>query len=445
MLARFTVANFLSFNNHQSLSLVSGSELKNRNRLFAASNMSLLKFGAIFGANAAGKSNVIKAMAYAHRLILEGTSSITNANQYYRMAAENKEKPSYFEFEIAIDGKLYAYGFEVIIAQKCITEEWLYALAKEGDHPLFVRNSIEGTYHYEKSLVPESLQNRFEIYLSDMKSVHTSLFLHEIVTDKSALYATQSQLCLLPEIYRWFIRLTLTSPSSSLSGYSLVPSMQSQKIGKAITHFATGISAVRFKPITSEQVEQLLPATHAQQFSQDLRACSHNGGDYQLQIGSRLLLLSCKEKQSQFFEIVFEHEDQLFSYEEESDGVRRLFDLLSVLVTSEAGTVFLFDEIDRSLHPQMTLQFIRTYLELAQEHDIQLVITTHESHLLDLSLLRRDEIFFVEKARDGSSVIYPFDQFEQQFDGKLEQAYLNGRYGGVPLFGEPYLPMKEEL
>ncbi len=82
---------------------------------------------------------------------------------------------------------------------------------------------------------------------------------------------------------------------------------------------------------------------------------------------------------------------------------------------------------------------------MAKTKNVQLVVTTHESLLLNLKLLRRDEIFFVEKNKEGASVIYPFDQFQEQFDAQLEQAYLTGRYGGVPFFESLYLPGEDEV
>ncbi|NCC65960.1 MAG: transporter, partial [Spirochaetia bacterium] len=258
MLARFTVGNFLSFNENQSLCLVAGSEERDTERLFKTEGLDLLKFASIFGANASGKSNVIKAMAFAQHLVLQGVGSIAAVNQFYRLNPANEEKPSYFEFEIVIDGLCYAYGFEVLIAQKRITEEWLYALSSEKERPLFTRNCIDGSYAYEPSLVPDSLRARFEICLSAMQQAHNVLFLHHIVTDKPALYEEEGALSLFFELHRWFVALTLANPSSSLSGYSLMAIKQPQEMGRAITHFATGISFVHFKPIGFEQVEQLV-------------------------------------------------------------------------------------------------------------------------------------------------------------------------------------------
>jgi hypothetical protein len=445
MLVRFTVGNFLSFNQRQSLAMLMGQTDHDDERLFAVQNLHLLKFAALFGANAAGKSNVVKAMAFAHRIILLGTSSITNIGQYSRQEHANRDRTSYFEFEIVVKDRLFAYGFELLLADRTITEEWLVELAPDHERTLFVRNTQTGTYSYDPSLVSEELRPRFEIYLSDMQSVVSVLFLHHIVTDKQALYQSDSQLSLLLDIHQWFVRLTLANPTSSLSGYSAIAVENPKELGSAITHFATGISKVRFTPISRSLVAERVPLVHQSQFEQDVSTCLAKQQAYRLQIGPRLFLLRYENGEPHFFEISFEHDGQEYSYEEESDGTRRLFDLLSVMVTAQPASVLVVDEIDRSLHPQLTLQFIRTYLQLASVRDLQLIITTHESHLLDLELLRRDEIFFVEKDGQGSSVIYPFDQFQEHFDNTLEEAYLNGRYGGVPRFSSMYVPQEVDV
>ncbi|MXI87556.1 AAA family ATPase [Sphaerochaeta halotolerans] len=152
MLVRFTVGNFLSFDTNQSLSLIADAHLGFGERVFTVDSVQLLKFGAIFGANAAGKSNVIKAMAFAHSMIKQGTAAIKNPEVYCRLKSENRSKPSYFEFEIALDDSLYAYGFEVIIAESVITEEWLVKLTKEKEQTLFARNTQKQTFVYDTLL-----------------------------------------------------------------------------------------------------------------------------------------------------------------------------------------------------------------------------------------------------------------------------------------------------
>ncbi len=162
-----------------------------------------------------------------------------------------------------------------------------------------------------------------------------------------------------------------------------------------------------------------------------------------LNLQGRLVFVSFKDGLPQFKEVMFGQsnvKDQWFSLGDQSEGTKRILDLLAVLVTSKEHSVCVIDEIDRSLHPQLTLHFAKTFLKLAKQRNIQLVITTHESHLLDLSLLRQDEIFFVEKDFTGSSTIFPFDRFKERFDKKIEKAYLDGRYGGVPVFETLFMP-----
>ena len=160
--------------------------------------------------------------------------------------------------------------------------------------------------------------------------------------------------------------------------------------------------------------------------------CDKNDKDcdqcgFRMNCNGRLIFVTFRDRAPVFTEITFEHFNVpgvYFSLAEESDGTQRLLDLLSVLFIQKENSVFVIDEIDRSLHPQLTMQFIKSFLKLAENKNIQLIITTHESHLLNLKLLRQDEIFFVEAGHSGESILYPFDKFKERFDKKIEDAYL---------------------
>ena len=143
--------------------------------------------------------------------------------------------------------------------------------------------------------------------------------------------------------------------------------------------------------------------------------------------------------------IQFEHlnSDNLFLLSEESDGTARILDLLEILLNN-ANKVFVIDEVDRCLHPQLTRKFIEIYLEYAKNHHTQLIVTTHESRLLDLNLVRRDEVWFIEKADCGNSKIYSLEEYNTRFDQKIDKAYLDGRYGGVPVFNSIFPNLGEE-
>jgi transporter len=143
--------------------------------------------------------------------------------------------------------------------------------------------------------------------------------------------------------------------------------------------------------------------------------------------------------------IQFSHEknDVFFSLDEESDGTVRLLDLLEILLSDDKKT-YIIDELDRCLHPSLSYKFIKTFLQKAEKFNIQLIVTTHESRLLDFDLLRRDEIWFVNKSSSGESDIYSLEEYNERFDKKIDKAYLEGRYGGVPIFSTVFPIEKED-
>ena len=104
---------------------------------------------------------------------------------------------------------------------------------------------------------------------------------------------------------------------------------------------------------------------------------------------------------------------------------------------------FVIDELDRRLHPCLTYQFVKTYLQICKNRNIQLIVTTHESRLLDFDLLRRDEIWFVNKDKNGESDLYSLEEYNERFDRKIDKAYLEGRYKGVPIFTTVY-PVEDD-
>jgi AAA15 family ATPase/GTPase len=122
--------------------------------------------------------------------------------------------------------------------------------------------------------------------------------------------------------------------------------------------------------------------------------------------------------------------------EEESDGTRRLLDLIPALHQSRRGSgVFFVDEIDRSLHPILARKFIEFFLRSGVGGQAQLIVTTHESSLLDQDLLRRDEIWFAEKDGAAATHLYSLSEFKVRNDAEIRKHYLQGRFGAIPFVG----------
>ncbi|EMW6352551.1 AAA family ATPase, partial [Enterococcus faecalis] len=149
-----------------------------------------------------------------------------------------------------------------------------------------------------------------------------------------------------------------------------------------------------------------------------------------LNTSQNIYIIQNNDEQFEYFELKFKHKNgTLYSLSEESDGTVRLIELFSVLFHNDEK-VFVIDEIDRSLHPLLTYNFIESFKK--QKSINQLIVTTHEDYILNLELLRRDEVWFVDKNFEGNSSMFSLEEFKERFDKDINTSYLNGRYGGIP-------------
>lgn len=127
-------------------------------------------------------------------------------------------------------------------------------------------------------------------------------------------------------------------------------------------------------------------------------------------------------------------EEVLFDINEESDGTQRLLDiapgLLDIFSTEKT---YIIDELDRSLHADITTSIFKAFLNNTSDIHSQLIVTTHETNLLDLELIRRDEIWFVQKNKQGESSLYSLEEYQPRFDKDVRRGYLAGRFGGIPM------------
>jgi len=121
-------------------------------------------------------------------------------------------------------------------------------------------------------------------------------------------------------------------------------------------------------------------------------------------------------------------------FQEESDGTQRLMNLMPALYhLKNSCKVYVIDEMDRSLHPLLSHSILKFFVETCPGGCQQLIVTSHETHLLDQELLRRDEIWFAEKDEHQQTQLSSLSEFGVRKDLKLERGYLQGRFGGVPI------------
>lgn len=438
MLKRFIVENFSSYRDESILELTAGRTEIHTNHLFNFSKqkVKLLKSAVIYGANASGKSNLIKAVEFAKNIIVDGLRGQESYKKYFRLDNRCHILPTQFEFELEIDNKFYSYGFSFLTNKKEIVEEWLFEIGKSSDELIFERkkNKIKlGKVFLKKS----AIKNRFEIYKEDIENQPTQLFLSEIANKN--LEFSESKI--LNDIYQWFSKkLVILHPNTP--NKTFVPIMNKhdllETLKKLLQHFDTGIEDIVLVEDDFEEVFRNVPVEIKIQIEKDLMKKETIANIIESSNGDFFIITKDEESQLKVQRLGLKHTqmaDDLFELKDESDGTKRLFDLIPLTIQFSNDSTVLIDEFDRSLHPKLAKTFLELFYETSSPKS-QLIVTTHESTLLDLTLVRKDEIWFTEKDKEGASKLFTLNQFKERYDKKIDKAYLSGKYGAIPIFKE---------
>ncbi len=436
MLVNFRIENFLSFNGVTTFSMTLGKSKLHQENILKNDPIDLLKFAAIYGANASGKSNFISGISFAQKTILEGLDKQLPSSLYNRNHEENKNRKSRFEFEFVLNEHIFSYGFSVLMSESKIVEEWLYDITKE-EIPVFTRSDvIEINYPYLN--LDQKNRVRLEVYAEDSSNNNTSLFLTSLNSGKNKLI-TEDGNTLFSDLFSWFRDvLEVVEPNQAAREFGLTYHNKDflEQLGTYLENSDTGVTNVVLEQ-TEDRLKGIPLGTEKQIREKIIMDLENDEDQENVEISalirtSKSIYLFIKENGDvNTYELKFEHGKERIKYalSEESDGTVRLVELFSVLYNNKEK-VFVIDELDRSLHPLLTLDFVQKFLNKTGLN--QLIISTHEDRLLDLSLLRRDEIWFVEKEGDGNSILYSLEDYKERFDKNILNAYLDGRYGAVP-------------
>jgi uncharacterized protein len=438
MLITFRISNFLSFDTTIELLMQAGTvrelshhAIKGKGR----SGVDILKSAIIYGANASGKSNFIKAIDFAKQVIVKGLSKNITENKHFRLDKTNVDKPTQFEFEFKHNHKMYAYGVILSLKNRKIQEEWLFELLKTTDKPVFERKVLEnGKSDIELSLKLDAEgKTRFDVYKKDIKD--TQLFLSEI-NDKNMDDVLNVQP--FKDAFDWFENnLVILYPETKLKSFRFLGDDETMKnaFTQILRQFKTGVHTI-------ETIAQSIDDTFSNTVQNEiLEALNEKGVKGVLVTMNNQTFNVSKNEQGKLkmFQLntkrIMRNEGEMarFEIEEESDGTRKIMDFIPPLVElATTEKTYFIDEIDRSLHPELTQKILEIFFENTQNIESQLIVTTHESNLLDLNLLRRDEIWFVEKDKNGASQLYSLEQFKPRHDKEVRKAYLQGRFGAIP-------------
>ena len=444
MLIRFTVENFLSFKDEVEFSMVPGKTRRHTDHIYVderRKDIRLLKTGVIYGANASGKTNLIKAMDFAQELIVDGTRTDQSipANPFL-LDRETISLPSKFLFEIKIGAKSFVYRFEVDSTQ--VHSESLSELRPASEKMLFERaTDAGGQTQVTPGRIPfKDKSDEMNLDFTAKGTRSNQLFLTE---------AVERNLPYFKDVYDWFRKkLVLIYPNTMLGSeigatFLNTDDAFQRKFRDLIQLYDVGIDDIDLKPLDVD-AKQLFSKEKQLDISRLVSELSEDSDAKAVLYNPHLKVLVNVDKQDNYhaFHFVTTHRvrhedlDVGFGLYMESDGTNRLFELTPALIrllSGEDEIVFVIDELDRCLHAHMSRNILDIYLTNAVGRPSQLIVTTHESGILDLNLLRRDEIWFVEKDRQDASTLYSLEEFAPRFDTDIERGYLQGRYGAIPI------------
>lgn len=414
MLVEFRVKNFRSLRDEQTLSLVASKDKLLQDTHTRMTNLkavpNLLCSTVIYGANASGKSNFIKALQYMRGVVSESATAMqpgqTFSIQPFRLDADSASHPSEFEVTFVLDGVRYQYGF-AMTAQRIVSEH------------LLVYKTFKPQRWFTRYFDSDTNKDIYD-FGAGLKGPKN---LWEGATRQNALFlsmAVQLNSDALRPVFDWFVnRLVIFNEQAQLNPQVSIQMLKQTEGRKEICDF---LSAADIS-IANIEVET--------------RKVSGQRVHFDMVAGKTEVRAEEMEEHQLRFHHVTEQGKAVFDLMDESNGTRNLLFLAGpVLDILNKGLTLVIDELDTSLHPLLVRELVRLFHRPEiNTGGAQLIFTTHDTSLLDApDLFRRDQVWFVEKNADQSSTLVGLSEFSPRKNEALERGYLMGRYGGVPFF-----------
>lgn len=419
MLVEFTVANFRSFQDAMTLSMVAANlvakdkTVDTSNLIKTDSEISLLKTAVIYGANASGKSNLLKALLFMKSFMVNSSKESQSTDKIgvepFKLGLYGETSPSHFELVFIMDGIRYRYGFEA--DRNRVSAEWLYYVPSSRETSVFSRkdNVIAVSKKFDAEGIDKRTRNN-ALYLSVCAQFNVPLA-------EKILAWVSDKLNVLSGLHDHHYR-NYTAGSCDTDANRL-------RISSLIKALDTGISGITVERNTLgiDSLPSAMP--------EELKKLITRGSDSFTQVSVKTTHKKYGNDGS------FVGEEEFDMDENESDGTQKLFALAGPLLHAlKEGEVLLIDELDSRLHPLVTLAIIRLFSEVeSNSKNAQLIFVTHDTNLLDKSLFRRDQIWFTEKNRYGATSLYSLAEFKIRNDASFGSDYIKGKYGAIPFIG----------
>lgn len=396
MLVNFTFKNYRSFRNEMTLSLEAASIQELSEAVVKSCEDKLLPVAVMYGANSSGKSNVLKALR-AMRDVLLNSVKLNPKDKLeadpFLLDMSSATEPTSFEIQFTLEGSKYRYGFDY--TADAIIAEWLYEKrCGEREFELFLRSGNE--YKISKTRFGEGIGKQ-------AATPANRLFVSLVAQLNGKL--SQS-------ILDWFSRIEY-------------------------------MSGMDDKDYAGKTLEMLLDNTNG---SNEIRKFFEEAN-----LGFRQLKVEAEKGdenkiKSETIHCLYDSEGKAFGVRSfstekmESEGTKKIIEIAGPIFDAILnGKILVVDELDAKLHPFLTRKIIGLFMNRqVNSKCAQLLFATHDTNLLNIQYLRRDQIWFTEKDKSDSSELYSLVEFRDEAGNKIrndrniEKDYINGRYGAIP-------------
>jgi len=420
MLVEFTVKNYRSIRNEQTLSLVKGKgdELSETNVFSSHSSskeMTLLRSTALYGPNAAGKSNIIRALSTMDSIVLGSASKMQEGDEInvepFLFDDTSSLEPTEFEVIFISEGVRYQYGFAA--TKEYIIEEWLLAYPKGRAQRWFTRSYDEKNSNsvYE-----------FGDFLTGNKNVWKNNTRNNALFLSTAVQLNSEQ---LKPIFNWFKnKLKITGVkgwNSSFTASLCDKDDQKYKILDFIKSADIDIHDIKLEKETfePERLSDDIPISIKEKLIEDLK-------------GKEFVDIKTIHKTPSGKSVALDLDD-------ESDGTQKLFSFAGPWLDAlDQGNILFIDELHDNLHPKVVKFLVDLFHNpRTNKNNAQLIFTTHETSILNQDVFRRDQIWFCEKDKTQATSLFPLTDFSPRKGREnIELGYLSGRYGALPFINE---------
>lgn len=428
MLLYFKVKNFRSFRDEAILDMEAAKLSDHSDCLLHHGKHQYLPSSAIYGKNGGGKSNLIRAMWLAVQFICNAQKTQTERASVpvspFSLNDYSANEPTAFEFGYVLDGVKYVYGFSA--TQECIVTEYLKTWPNGREKSIFARE-------YQTFVFPKDGERQRKQLIS------------EAVAPNQLFFAISCTMNYKPciDAMLWFRDYIVFSRDYTDINKNLIEYSGNEAMLQAIVSAARtadiGIQDIKFE-VDNQEID---PSTNDDDVPENMRGMvkmlrefievlRKNGNEAEIQLNAGKL------KSTTYHYGVDEGGRQslyALTLSDESDGTRRLMTLApDIEKTLANGGVLVVDELDREMHLMLVEYVLSRYQQKSSnQKNAQLIFTTHETALLNQELLRRDQIYFVDKNREnGASTLYSLVEFNIRKDMSILKGYLLGKFGAVP-------------